>query len=65
MGQFFVAFKNSDKFLLLTNKKLNSDHMEAVNIFAWKQYQNILGLQLIEKVPEYIKKNDGDMLVQL
>ena len=50
-----LSLYNSDKFLILNNKKLTSDHMEAVNILARKQFQNIKGLQLTVKVPEYIK----------
>ena len=45
---------NSDNFILIHNMKLTSDHMEAVNILARNQYPNIQGLQLCEKIPEYI-----------
>ena len=46
----------TDKTLLLNNKKLNSNHMEAVNAIARKQFPDINGLQLTEKKTKYIKE---------
>ena len=50
-----LSLSLTDKYLLLHNKKLNSNHMEAVNIITRKQFPNIQSLQLTEKVPTFIK----------
>ena len=49
-----LALKNTDKECILSNGKLNSQIIEAVNIIARKQLPSISGLQLTEGVPKYI-----------
>lgn len=48
----------SDKEAILNNEKLNSQIIEAVNILARGQFTSMSGLQLPEKVPKYITKEN-------
>ncbi|MCG8048891.1 MAG: Ulp1 family isopeptidase [Candidatus Thiodiazotropha taylori] len=48
---------STEKEQLLNNKKLTSDHMEAINVLARRQFPNIQGFQLTEKVPKYVEKD--------
>ena len=53
-----LGLKISDKEAILNNDKINSEIIEAVNTLARNQFSSISGLQLPEKVPKYITKEN-------
>ena len=55
-----LSLKMSDKEAISNNEKLNSQIIEAENILVRGQFSSMSGLQLPEKNPKYItKENDG------
>lgn len=50
-----LGLTESDKNIILKNKKLTSNHMEAVNEICRKQFGSIAGFQLTEKVPVFLE----------
>ena len=53
-----LGLKMSDKEAISNNEKLNSQIIEAVNILARSQFSSMSGLQLPEKVPKYLTKEN-------
>ena len=49
-----LLLNHTDKTLILNYKKLHSGHMEAASIIIKKEFPQIQGFQLTERVPKYI-----------